>query len=480
MIADVLRTRLRLTLLWGGCCALFVSSAIAFEGAGKSAASDDDVFDADRVASTSEDFFAADETRYFDDESESDSPSQMEKEESTFSGGSADAKKGTQTTYEPAWSTWSPYTDPNPLTPPIPGEYLLVRPPARSVQDPDEQTYIGRVGSADDLDYFTAVNPPPLDPERPDTMAPSGIFNANMLNAGGQFLISYRFNDSFYRGNMDGTSGVANSTVLSQFTLVPTKMRALTHNIMVQYAPTDDLNIQGILPIVERTMTFENAAGGTTQTHITDLSDVSVTAMYVLRRWERAQLNLNMGIHIPVGIFDELSQQQQGAPTPNSPVLTYPMRTSDGTYDMLPGLTYIGQSDDWTLGAQTSGIARFGLNRYGYRLGQQFDATAWLARRLNDSFSASCRLDGQVWGNIHRADTRLNQALVETNVPSLQAGQTINLLFGINSYVPTIGPFTGRYNHNFSFEMGLPIYQNLSGPQLQQRFVLFANWNITF
>lgn len=381
---------------------------------------------------------------------------------------------------EPAWSTWNPNSDLATPASPYVEDYLLVRPAHGVGQELDDQTYIGRVTSPDDLDYHLRTNPPPLDPYRPDTMAPSGIFNANMLSAGGQLLISYRFTDSYYRGNLDGTSGVSSGTILNQFTLAPTKMRALTHNILIQYAPTDDLNIQAILPIMERTINFVDRFGNTSATHITDLTDIPITAMYVLRRWNCQQLNLNMGIRIPTGIFDTLSQQQQGLPTPNSPALTYPMRTSDGTYDMLPGLTYLGQSDDWTWGGQTSGTLRFGLNRYGYRLGQQFDATAWIARRLGERFSASCRLDGQAWGNIHRADTRLNQALVETNVPGLQAGQTLNLLFGVNSYFQTVGPFDGRYGQFFSFEMGLPVYQNLSGPQLQQRFVLFANWNLTF
>src|SRR6185295_4464670 len=163
-------------------------------------------------------------------------------------------------------------------------------------------------------------------------------------------------------------------------------------------------------------------------------------------------------------------------PTPNSPVLTYPMRTSDGTWDFMPGITYRGQTDNWTWGVQGIFTKRFGLNRYSYRLGDDGNLNGWIARRLTDSFSASVRLNGEIWGNITGADVRLNPNLVPSNRTNLQGGQRLSVLFGLNYIVPA-GILQGQ---RFGVEGGIPAYQNLSGPQLQQRYEIWTNVSISF
>src|SRR5262249_40358237 len=151
--------------------------------------------------------------------------------------------------------------------------------------------------------------------------------------------------------------------------------------------------------------------------------------------------------------------EQGQVPTPTSPALTYPMRTSDGTWDFLPGLTYRGQSDWWTWGAQALGTVRFGINKFGYRLGDEGNFNGGISRRLTDSVSASVRLNGQIWGNIFGADQRLNSDLVPTNRTNLQAGQRLDLLFGLNFMVPG-GILQGQL---LGIEGGFPVYQSLSG-----------------
>lgn len=381
---------------------------------------------------------------------------------------------------EPQWPTWSAAPAPSRQVFVAPDQYLLVRPSQGIGQDWDRATYVDHVQDEEDLDFHERTGPLPIDLQRADGFAPIGVFNANTLPAGGQMTLSYRYNQSWYRGNLDGTHSVSDATILGTYTLAPRKLLAETHVFRFQYAPTDDLTLQGVLPIVQRHMQFVNAAGNQSSIQVTDLSDIPLTAMYVLRRWNRQQLHLNFGVQIPVGINNTLAQQQQGFPNPTSPVLTYPMRTSDGTYDLLPGLTYTGQDDHWTWGLQSIGTLRLGRNSYDYRLGDQLNTTAWLSRRLNDSLAGSFRVDSQIWGNIHGADHGLNPALVPSNVPGLQGGRRVDLLFGVNSFVPLDGPFTGTYQHYFGFEAGFPVYQFLNGPQLRERMTLYANWTMLF
>jgi hypothetical protein len=152
------------------------------------------------------------------------------------------------------------------------------------------------------------------------------------------------------------------------------------------------------------------------------------------------------------------------------------IRTSSGTFDLLPGLTYRGQNDLWTWGAQSIGTVRTGINRLDYKLGDRVDITAWIARRWGERASTSFRLDSQLWGNVRGADPRLNTALSPTNDPNAQGGDRIDLLFGVNLFFPG----TRLAGQRLSIEAGAPVFQSLSGPQLGTNWLLNTGWNLVW
>jgi hypothetical protein len=155
---------------------------------------------------------------------------------------------------------------------------------------------------------------------------------------------------------------------------------------------------------------------------------------------------------------------------------TYALRTSSGTYDLLPGLTYRGQTDRWSWGAQASGVVRLGFNTLGYKLGDQVDMTTWVSRLWTNRLSTSARIDGNIWGNIAGLDNRLDPALAPTNSTLLQGGRRVDLLFGMNFYVPA-SRIPGQY---LTVEGGFPVYQSLDGPQLGVNWILNAGWNMVW
>jgi hypothetical protein len=285
-------------------------------------------------------------------------------------------------------------------------------------------------------------------------------------------LLSHRFNNTSFDGLRDGTHGVSTASVLGAFPIAPTHETAQTHYFLFEFGPTDDFTFQFILPVILRKIDYVNQQGRHLITDVTDPFDLQFNSMWVLHRWDRQQVHLNFGLRTPNGIFD----QQGQFPTPSSPALTYPMRTSDGTWDLLPGLTYRGQSNYWTWGAQALGTVRLGINRYGYRLGDEANLNGWISRKLTDSVSASMRLNGYFIGNIFGADQRLNANLVPTNRTNFQAGQRLNILFGLNYVFPS-GILQGQ---RLGVEGGVPLYQNLSGPQLQQRYEIWTNLSVMF
>lgn len=348
-------------------------------------------------------------------------------------------------------------------------EYMLAGPPRDVLQYDDAQVYNRPISDPNRLLRDDARYNMPIDLYRPDGIAPIGMTGDHTLKAS-TMLVSYRYNTTNYLGNLDGTHPLGDADVLAQFPLAPTRQRAQTHLMLFEYAPTDDFTFLAQLPIQANAIDFVSQAGGASRDSYTNFGDVKLSGLFVLKRWQRQQLHLNLGMSIPVGIINTLN---------NFPVfgvarLTYPVRTSSGSYDLMPGLTYRGQTEFWTWGMQAIGTIRTGRNTYGYELGDVVDLTPWLARRLNERWSASARLDEQIWTHIRGADARLDPALTEVNRPDLQGGRRLDLLFGMNYYLPD-GRFPGQ---RFSVESGIPIYQSLHGPQLRARWLLTVGWNM--
>lgn len=379
---------------------------------------------------------------------------------------------GGPVTADPPRADWGNIQAPRrtPTIPP-PVDYLLVRPPEGVMQQWDAG-FQQRVVNPEETFHHGPVFCDGVELDRPDGLAPIGVIGDHTLEAGGQFLISYRYNVTSFDGLRDGTSNLSSGSVLNTFPVAPTNMQTQRHTALIEYGVTDDLTVLALLPFWDLQINQVTGTGQTITNANTDPGDVIVQALYVLWRGDRQQVHLNMGLQIPLG----MQGSERYPPTPDSPAESYPLRTSSGTYDFMPGATYRGQNDDWTWGFQGIGTIRFGLNNLDYKLGNRLEMTGWLARKLSDNLSLSARLDGNLWANIFGADPRLNQALVPTNVPNDQGGRRLDMLFGANVYIP------GDYIHAqwFSVEGGFPAYQSLFGPQLKATWMINAGYNLRF
>ena len=371
---------------------------------------------------------------------------------------------------DPAPPNWGSLDQPvrGPLTLPV-YEYELAGPPVGVLQRADNQVYRRPVAERDNILLADSRINLAIDLYRPDGIAPIGVTGDHTLK-NGSMLVSYRYSTTNYLGNLNGTHPLGDADVLARFPLAPTRERAQQHLMLVEYGLTDDFTILAQLPIQEYGVDFINRTGGAARDVNTQLGDINLSGLFVLKRWDRQQIHLNMGMSIPVGIINTLNN----FPVFGEPRLTYPVRTSSGSYDLMPGLTYRGQTDRWTWGAQSIGTIRTGRNTYGYELGDMVDITAWTARRFSDRWSGSARLDERIWTHIRGADSRLDPALTPVNDPSLQGGRRLDLLFGLNYYLPD-GRFPGQ---RISVETGIPIYQSLHGPQLRARWLLTVGWNM--
>ena len=299
---------------------------------------------------------------------------------------------------------------------------------------------------------------------RPDGHAPISVMGEHTHKAG-EFMFSYRYMFMRMDGNRDGTEDLSDQEVLQQFPVTPTDMDMEMHMFGGMYAPTDDLTLMLMVPYVLKEMDHVTRTGVNFTTNSEGFGDLQLTALYNVLRQNRQRLHFNLGVSFPTGSIDE----RDDTPAGNNVRLPYPMQIGSGTFDLRPGVTYLGQADLVSWGAQASTILRLGENSNDYQLGDQYNLTGWIAGKWVDWLSTSLRLDFKTWGNINGADPLLNPMMIPTANPNLRGGERLDLGLGVNLYAPS-GALKGT---RLGVEFALPLVQSLDGPQLE------TDWHLT-
>lgn len=372
---------------------------------------------------------------------------------------------------DPPYPQWGSLEQPVSQPPQMPTyNYLMAGPPRLIVQREWTQPVQRPVGDPASIFEDDQRLNMPIDLYRPDGLAPPGVTGDHLLK-NSHVLFSYRYSVEGFSGNLNGIHHQSAGQVLGQFPFAPRRMFKQQHLLLVEYAPTDDLTLMAQLPIQVNSIDYLTRLPGGYHDAYTQMGDVSLWALYSLRRWQHHQLHANLGLNIPSNLFGGTLNL---FPTPGFPNLSYPLRVGTGSYGLMPGLTYRGQSERWTWGTQAIATVPLGYNRYEYEVGNRIDLNAWVWRRWGSRWATSGRLHGQGWGNVRHSDPRLNPSLSDTTVPYLQGGTRLDLLFGANYY----WPWTRVPGNWFSIESGFPIYQNLHGPQPRATWLLYGGWNM--
>jgi hypothetical protein len=306
---------------------------------------------------------------------------------------------------------------------------------------------------------------------RPDGQAPVAIMGDH-VHMKGKTMLSYRYMRMEMDGNRGGSDDISTADVLKRFPVAPTNMTMEMHMFGAMYAPTDEVNLMVMAPYVEKSMDHVTRKGIRFTTESEGLGDVTLTGMIKLFDNGAHRVNLNAGLSFPTGSIDE----RDATPADPNARLPYPMQIGSGTYDLLPGMTYTGFSRHYSWGAQASGAIRIGRNDRDYALGDRVNLTAWGARPLKRWLSASLRMAWQARADIDGADPALDPAMVQTADPDRQGGQRLDLVFGLNALLPSSMPGRNR----LGVEFGVPVYQDLNGPQLETDWTITAGWILVF
>ena len=337
----------------------------------------------------------------------------------------------------------------------------------------------------------SATDLPPL---RADGHAPIGVMGEHRHKTG-EVMLSYRFMHMDMQGNLIGDDNVSPTTIATTvpnrffgapgqpptLRIVPTDMQMQMHMFGAMYAPNDRITLMAMLPYIEKKMdhiTFQGGAGtnvlGGFRTSSEGWGDLKVSALIGLAERGTHKWHLNFGVSLPTGSTSERGTilAPNGA-RPNIR-LPYAMQIGSGTYDLLPGITYNARSGNTAWGAQLSGVIRTGKND-GYRLGHEARLTGWASIQPKPWISLSGRIEAKTVGDISGRDSQI-AGPVQTADPDNYGGDTITLFAGVN-LVSQRGALRG---HRLAAEIGVPIYQDLNGPQMETDWIASLGWQYAF
>ncbi len=240
----------------------------------------------------------------------------------------------------------------------------------------------------------------------------------------------------------------------------------------MMYAPTDKTTLMTMIPYVSKTMTHVNRSGVKFKTRSEGPGDLKASVLHSIYETEKHLIYVSGGVSFPTGSISK----RDTTPTGRSR-LPYPMQLGSGTFDLLPGVAYLGTDEKrWFWGVRLGGSIRLGENKHDYRLGDEYKGTIWLTRQHSDIVSTHVLLDSMLWDDIHGADSSLSPTMFPTADPHRRGGKRTDIGFGVNLF----GTKGIAKDHRLSVELRIPLYQSLHGPQLETDWILTAGWQFEF
>jgi len=321
---------------------------------------------------------------------------------------------------------------------------------------------------------------------------PATIMFGHMLDKPGDFMAGYRFMYHWTGGNMmQGAHKASDQTIVNQgcgdqgCQFAPTYMDMRMHMLDLMYAPTKWLNVMLMPTFMDMDMNLRQLAGarvdpsgahhhGAAGHESGAVSDTYFSSLIKLLDIPGHRVHVNLGFSAPTGKTDikiRRTHKEDGG------LIHFGMQLGSGTWDFTPSLTYLGERNRWSWGAQFSGVKRMEAhNKSGYRLGDVFQATGWGGVDLTHWLTATVR-GAYTWQDaIHRDFNQFNARIGPMDFPRNYGGQFWDMGFGVNARIPS-GRFAGN---QFGFEWVQPVRSDFNGFQLNRQGMLSATWSYQF
>ncbi|NNE93718.1 MAG: transporter, partial [Verrucomicrobiales bacterium] len=194
------------------------------------------------------------------------------------------------------------------------------------------------------------------------------------------------------------------------------------------------------------------------------LGDITVGGLYKIYDTDCHRLHLNLGLVLPVA---EVDKKEHGA------FLPYGMQPGSGTWDLKPGITYLGQAANLSWGAQAIAIFRLeDENDSGFSYGDNVNVTAWVAHPICDAVSVSARLNfiysDSIDGHYNGPHGHVAPPHFQANYGGhiLEGGLGVNVMF--------------KNGHRLAIESLVPLAQDANGVGMDREFGVVVGWQKAF
>jgi hypothetical protein len=252
--------------------------------------------------------------------------------------------------------------------------------------------------------------------------------------------------------------------------VVPTDMSSRLQLFEAKYGISDVGNVTVAGSYLNQSMTRLTSASltgsdvlTTTSASTSGLGDTTLARSIRLYQDASAHVHLNVGLSLPTGSTTEAETLINPTGEIVRPRAPYGTQLGTGTVDGLIGLTYIGAYKRFTWGAAWNLRLPLDYNSHGYKYGALDEQTAWGGYQLQPGTFVTLRVDFTQQAHIDGRDPVIT-GFGEPADPTYHGGNLLSLVGG----VVMDGEHFGLPGAFGKLEGGVPVYENLNGPQLSR------------
>ncbi|MFQ5559891.1 MAG: transporter [Nitrospinota bacterium] len=328
-----------------------------------------------------------------------------------------------------------------------------------------------------------------------------GNMPLNILGAGVPETHEFRFKLSpVYMkmdGLLDGTKNVGSSDLLGmpamgKFMAVPENMEMTMVNFAVGYSFTDDffgglmfMWKKNSMDMVFNSMMKANTGKNGFKMESEGMGDTMFMTKYRLYTDDplipKSQISFLSGFTLPTGSND--------AKNGNHPLtarkgekLPYSMQLGSGTFDPILGVLYQGSTSPWWWGANLIYTGRWYTNGQGYTLGDELKTDLYVMHQVRHNLVAQLQLNWKYWGKTKGEMDEVKSGVSGRATKGVPTSPLTTPLYDKNNYGGTKLSVTAGFQWQplpfqiLELDFGLPLLQNLNGPQLKEEYRVSFTW----
>lgn len=299
-------------------------------------------------------------------------------------------------------------------------------------------------------------------------LPPVGVRLGNALE-GNTLRIGYSWERLRSQGLMTNDDDRSPDFVRSLgYTSTLRSLETTIHTVEVAYAPHPRVTLVAEVPFIQKEIervdfATPGACNGVRCQHQSEgVGDVrfAMIVPFIRKGFESSQVHI--GFDVPTGSI----RRQGGTPIR----LPYLAQIGNGTVDFEWGWTYHGALDRFSWGGQALGRHPLARNGLDYREGSHFTGRIWGAVRLFAGLDLSFRADWEKQNEIEGFDRGLRPTVDPSEDAELYERVAITLAPGVSFVVPSLA------GQRVGIEVGVPVYQDVDGPQLERDWSIKTAW----